>query len=212
MHTYMYTFLGICLGSVSDSRVCEIAVAATILVIVEVNPVLYGVAYCPDVGQMWQDFVSRVVDMCFGVTRFLASKPLVAMVAYKAHGWNPNLFRFSESMSVLHRLGRFAETRILLDSMAQLGTQMEKLKIPLWVNMFEWFHSCSASLVQGGVVQVQGIPWLDFAMASAEWKHSVRELMRVKAYMDACAKQRGLLLDNAVALDTFLLHHVLIKS
>eukprot|EP00971_Amphidinium_carterae_P003737 74087-Amphidinium_carterae.1 len=110
-------------------------------------------------------------------------------------------------MAVLQRLGRQNETRARVDVVARMSSQSRVFAVPFWTNLLE-----CATLHQGGLIVVQNVPKLDFAMSCEEWKHQVRELMRSHAFLEACCMDRGLNREDAFTLDTFLLHHVLVSS
>eukprot|EP00971_Amphidinium_carterae_P067254 1331230-Amphidinium_carterae.1 len=182
------------------------------LVSVFVVPVLYGAAFAPCAIPEWGELVTRIMTSCFGTTRFLGSKPMIRMTAHRAHSWHPEHFRTCEGMSVLQSLGRSTDTRAKVDHLVGLGHPAVIHGIPFWANLICWIQSCGGSLLPGGVIQVNQKPRLDFNMPCEEWKHEVRELLRLRAYLDASRMARGLRRDDAFRMDSFLLHHVLISG
>eukprot|EP00971_Amphidinium_carterae_P030384 597725-Amphidinium_carterae.1 len=182
------------------------------LVSVFVNPVLYGVSFCPCCTPSWQKLTQRVVTLCFGSTRYLASGPLIMLTSHRAHSWHPEMYKIREGMSVLQRVGRRPETRLLFDNLVEEGCSALEGRIPYWANVCKWLQMCGACLLKGGIVQLQDEVMLDFDMSYVTWQHGVRDLMRVHAYLEGCLKQRGLERINAGKLDSFLLHHVLIRT
>eukprot|EP00971_Amphidinium_carterae_P188403 3739959-Amphidinium_carterae.1 len=150
--------------------------------------------------------------MCYGTARYAGSKILTKLAAFKAHTWNPELYRIKEAWAIVQRMGRHDSTRRLCDSVASVLQRTASEGVSFWSSQLRWLQEMGATWAPGGVVTVQGRCYLDFSMSSRQWKHGVRELMRIHSFLQATTMQRGLNTRGAFRLDCFLLSHVLVQT
>eukprot|EP00971_Amphidinium_carterae_P315936 6280134-Amphidinium_carterae.1 len=143
--------------------------------------------------------------MSYGTARYVGSKFLTKLSAFKAHTWHPELYRIKEAWAIVQRMGRHDSTRRLCDSVVSVLQSATSDGVSFWSSQLRWLQEMGTTWAPGGLVTVQGRCYLEFGMSTNQWKHGVRELMRIHSFLQATTMQRGLDRRGAFRLDLLVI-------
>eukprot|EP00971_Amphidinium_carterae_P184803 3668731-Amphidinium_carterae.5 len=172
-----------------------------------VCPVLCGACFSRVPARAWGALCEKVWRICFGRTRYAASRHLCMGVCYGAHLWMPHAWSIAEMSRVIHTIASSASGKARL---ARLTTDFSSKRessslIDGWIS---WCKTFGGEAI-GADVCVDDRVVLHSSLSSSAWKHEVRHLHRVTSIFRVNRQSRNLVNLEPHSLDTYLLHHVL---
>eukprot|EP00971_Amphidinium_carterae_P312819 6217040-Amphidinium_carterae.2 len=175
-----------------------------------VCPVLYGSCFSRVPSRAWSSLCDKVWRICFGRTRYAASKHLSMAVCYGAQLWMTHAWSIAEMARVIHAIASTPYSLRESKTIARLTSAFSPMRQPSplidgwisWCNTFGGHAFGADVLVEDHVV-------LHSSLSSSAWKGEARHLHRVTSIFRVNRQSRNLVNLEPHSLDTYLVHHVL---